>query len=308
MSGRRIGNNYPSGLSYGQPEPGSANGDGNTTRGASATGEASQPSMRGGMYLADLQTLSRPRRPPSIQSPSTSRLARSGPAGTDEPGTTRHAGVTSPPAAPTIFQLLHAGGIPTHTRAEATLEGFSSAETAELTALTGKILDALGPIFPPGHNDLLITKASLPRDFARTVFYGKAADIELNLDAHLGRGKTALDTSALARIAQTLTHEIVLHTRKEFQEYFSAKKISRTGGGMEGHREACTPQAREEYFEASYLVSRQLPAHSRPVFAREWHDEIDSLARDPETNLSLSREERAELQQWIAARYRQLAE
>ncbi len=308
MSGRRIGNNDSRGWSYGQPEPGSANGDGNTTRGPSTTGEASQQSMRGGMYLADLQTLSRPRRPPSIPAPPTSRWARSGSLGTDESGPSRHAGVTSAPAAPTIFQLLNAGGIPAHTRAEATLEGFSSSETAELTELTGRILDALGPIFPPGHNDLLITKKSLPRDFARTVFYGKAADIELNLDAHLGRGKTTLDPSALARIAQTLTHEIVLHTRKEFQEYFSDKKISRTGGGMEGHRDACTPQAREEYFEASYLVSRQLPAHSRPVFAREWHDEINSLAHDPETNLSLSRAERAELQQWIAACYRQLAQ
>lgn len=257
--------------------------------------------------IQDRSERSQPQRRPLTHALHAHPVASGGQTGLCVPGSRRQTGVTSQPAEPTVFQLLRSGAIPTRTRAEAALEGFSPSEAAVLAKLADDILDALGPIFPLGHNDLLITRKHLPQAFARTVFYGKAADIELNLDAHLGHGKTTVDAQACAKIAQTLTHEIVLHTRKEFQEYFSAKKISRTGGGLEGHSDACMPATREEYFEASYLVSRRLPSQSRPVFALAWHDEIHGLAHDPETKLSLSNTERGELQQWILARFHQLS-
>lgn len=169
------------------------------------------------------------------------------------------------------------------------------------------ILEALGPIFPPDHDDIQITCKSLSRDLARTVFYGHAADIDLDLDAHLDEDQMEPDARTYARVAQTLTHEIMLHTRKEFQEYFSAKKISRTGGGREGHRDACLPETRDEYFEANYRVSRKLTGVSRREFAQAWADEIDAMARDPSTRLSLSKEEQSELLQWKAARLSVLA-
>lgn len=199
-----------------------------------------------------------------------------------------------------VFELLRAGALQTHRIAQAELEGFSDSEASALEPMVHMILEALGPIFPPGHDDIRITRKTLSRDLARTVFYGKAADIELDLDAHLDKGKTVLDALTCARIAQTLTHEIMLHTRKEFQEYFSTKKISRTGGGREGHQEACLPETRDEYFHANYLVSRRFTPASRREFAQSWAEEIKGLAADPSTRLSLSKEERAELRQWTA--------
>ncbi len=306
MAGQRIGSDYSSGWSDVRPETGTSNRDRNDIRRRSTTTETSPYLTEESAWRQDLPALPRLRRPTSTQTRQAYPSIHNRPARAEGAGPTRRTSAMGAPAAPTVFQLLSDNAIPAHTRAEATLEGFSSLETAALTKLVDEIIDALGPIFPPGHNDLLITRKSLPRALAQTVCYGKEATIELNLDAHLAPGRTTLDAHACARIAQTLTHEIVLHTRKEFQEYFSAKRISRIGGGVEGHRDACTPHTRDEYFEASYLVSRRLPAESRPVFASEWRDEINGLARDPETKLSLSHAESAELEQWIVARHRQL--
>jgi hypothetical protein len=214
----------------------------------------------------------------------------------------------APVVAPTIFERLRHGSIPNHARAIAALEDFSPAEEKVLKRLVDEIIDALGAIFPPKHNDLLIVKRSLPKDFARTIFYGKEATIELNLDAHLSRGeggKRTLDEAACARIAQTLTHEIVLHTRKEFEEYFSSRKISRTG--HVGHKEACMPDTRAEYLTASYLVSRRLSVGARPAFASAWRKEMRKLVSDSGAEFALSSAQRAEFQRWVTASSEQLS-
>jgi hypothetical protein len=199
-----------------------------------------------------------------------------------------------------LRQIIDGGEQPENLEpAMLSLEGFERDAADVLEAICLDVRRGLGDIFPRGYNDILIENAS-HSDLARTHFYGKEASIDFNYEAHLDPEDPEADVDdpvvsagARGRMAQTLTHEIVLHMAKEFLIYRSEDKQV---PGMDGHRDACIGPSRDNYLVLSSRVLQQLPEGQRPAFATEWHREIVSLARDPKTGLT--EEETADAVAW----------
>lgn len=179
-----------------------------------------------------------------------------------------------------IYDRRAAGEVSTHVHGAATLEGFRPDQACAMQDTVQAVMWGLDAIFPPGHHRFTIERATVAGAFAQTTTYGRESVMELDLAKHVHPVTREIDTEALARIAQTLTHEIVLHARKMHEEYFLANHSALDRPADDDHRDACVAGAREEYEEAMRRVAVRLPDDQRAIFAQAWHDEIVDVARE----------------------------